>query len=465
MKFTRRRAVKTIVGFGALAPMGIRAAGKTPSPNERLNLACVGVGGKGWDDMMGASGGGERHNVVAICDIDQRHGGEQPPNLARVQAARPLGLGAAAKKFPKAAVYSDFRKLLERKDIDGVTVSTPDHMHATIAITAMELGKHVYVQKPLTQTIHESRVMREVARKHGVVTQMGNQGHSSVNYRTAVEVIRSGVIGRVREVHAWTRSPSWPQGIPRPGGSDPVPDGVHWDLWLAVAEPRAYVKHAYHNFNWRGWKEFGTGALGDMGCHIMDPAVWSLKLGPPKQVTAKVSGPAEESYPRASTVSYLFAGTAYTSGDLALHWHDGGNNPPRELAEIVGKTSNGTLYLGEKGTILLPHGNSIPRFVPREDFLDFSQTTLKEIYRGFADEKLDHYKVWTDAILEGKQANSHFDYAAPLNETVMIGTVAQRLPEKKLAWNAAALAFDDTEATALVRRRYRKGWEIDALKA
>ena len=464
MKFTRRDAIKTIVGFGALAPIPFNAWSKTYSANTRLNLACIGVGGKGWDDMIAASGDGERHNVVAICDIDHRHGGEQPPNLGQAQTARPLGLGAAREKFPKAKVFADYRELLEQKDIDAVMVSTPDHMHATIAISAMELGKHVYVQKPLTQTIHEARVMRKVANTQGVVTQMGNQYHSSVNYRTAVEVIRSGIIGKIRQVHAWTRSPSWPQGIERATGGDTVPKGIHWDLWLGVAKPRPFIKHAYHNFNWRGWKEFGTGALGDMGCHIMDPTVWSLKLGPPLQVSATVKGAAEETYPTSSSVSYQFPSTPFTEGDLIFHWHDGGNKPPnREVADLMETTKNGTIYLGQKGSIVLPHGSSIPRLFPKDQFLDYSRSTLKEIYQRYADEHLDHYQVWTDAILEGKQANSHFNHAGPLCETVMIGTVAQRLPERTLKWNAKTLSFDDPEATALVRRRYRKGWEIAAL--
>ena len=261
MNFTRRRAVKTIVAFGALAPVHLHARERKRSPNSKLNIACVGVGGKGWDDMRAVSGSGKLHNIVALCDIDQRHGGEQPSNLAGGQAARALGAGAARAMFPKANVYEDFRKMLEQKDIDAVTVSTADHTHATIGITAMELGKHVYVQKPLTQTIHESRVMRQVAARRGVITQMGNQGHSTVNYRTAVDVIRSGVIGKIREVHAWTGSPSWPQGIARPDASSPIPAGVNWDLWLGVAEPRPYVKHAYHNFNWRGWEEFGLSLI------------------------------------------------------------------------------------------------------------------------------------------------------------------------------------------------------------
>lgn len=464
MNYTRRQAVKTIVAFGALAPTHLHSQSKKISPNSKLNIACVGVGGKGWDDMRAVSEHGKLHNIVALCDIDQRNGGEQPPNLGGGQAARALGAGRAREMFPKASVYEDFRLMLDQKDIDAITVSTADHMHATISITAMELGKHVYVQKPLTQTIHESRVMRQVATKAGVITQMGNQFHSSVNYRSAVEVLRSGIIGKVREVHAWTSSPSWKQGIARPDGSDPVPKGVNWDLWIGVAEPRPYVKHAYHNFNWRGWEEFGTGALGDMGCHIIDPAVWSLELGAPRSVMAKVTGIGQGTYPKASTVHYVFPGTAHTTRELDLYWHDGGNRPPKEYAGIIGRNRNGSLFVGEKGQVVLAHGSGIPRVFPREDFLDYSRTTLKGIYAKYAAEKLDHYRVWTDAIQQGKQANSNFDYAAPLNETVMIGTVAQRVPGRTLKWNAEALSFDDAKATGLVKRQYRKGWQIDALK-
>ncbi len=464
MNYTRRQAVKTIVAFGVLAPTHLHSQPKKVSPNSKLNIACVGVGGKGWDDMRAVSGNGKLHNIVALCDIDQRDGGEQPKNLMGGQAARALGAGAARKMFPSASVYEDFRLMLEQKNIDAVTVSTADHMHATIGITAMELGKHVYVQKPLTQTIHESRIMRQVAAKTGVVTQLGNQGHSTVNYRCAVDAMRSGIIGKIREVHAWTSSPSWKQGIARPDGSDPIPKGVNWDLWLGVAEPRPYLKHTYHNFNWRGWEEFGTGALGDMGCHIIDPAVWSLELGAPTSVIAKVTGPGEGTYPKASTVHYTFAGTEHTTEKLDLYWHDGGNRAPKEYAEIIGRNDNGSLFIGEKGQVVLAHGTGIPRIYPREIATDYNRTTLKELYAKYAAEKLDHYGVWTDAILEGKRANSDFDYAAPLNETVLIGTVAQRLPEQTLKWNTEALSFDDAKATALVKRQYRKGWEIDALK-
>ena len=231
-----------------------------------------------------------------------------------------------------------------------------------------------------------------------------------------------------------------------------------------MAEPRPYLKHTYHNFNWRGWQEFGTGALGDMGCHIIDPAVWSLELGSPSSVVAEVTGVAKETYPKASTVHYRFPATAHTAGKLDLYWYDGGNRVPKEYAGIVGRNSNGSLFIGEKGNVVLAHGSGIPRLYPSEEFLDYSRTTLKGLYAKYAAEKLDHYRVWTDAILNGKQANSHFDYAAPLNETVMVGTIAQRLPGRMLKWSAPVLSFDDAEASTMVRRRYRKGWEIDALK-
>lgn len=461
---TRRQAVRTFVFGGALAPMAVHRRAFAATPANRLRIACVGVAGKGWEDLMGASGGGDLHDVVAICDIDHRDGGDQPDNLGKGQAARPLGMGAAARKFPNAKRYADFRRMLEQKDIDAVTVSTPDHMHATIALSAMALGKHVYVQKPLTQTVHESRVMREFAKAQGVVTQMGNQFHSSAGYRCIVKVTRDGVIGKIKEAHCWINDSNWPQGMGMPEGEDPVPEGVHWDLWLGVGKPRPYKHQVYHNFNWRGWQEFGCGHLGDMGCHVMDPVVWSLDLGAPRWVSARVSGVNDQTYPKWGVVDYDFAGTPYTTNDFKLTWYDGGKFPPLEIARLPEGSklpSAGSIFVGEKGTLVTSHSPSIPRLYPVENFNDYMRTVLKDMYAGM--EKQDHYRMWTDAILAGKQANSHFDYAGPLNETVVLGTIAQRLPERKLAWNPKAMTFDDPAATALVRRQYRKGWEIAAL--
>ena len=274
---TRREFGKTVAAggacFGLLSALPRRARAN-PS-GRRLRIACVGAAGKGWDDLRGVSSEGQLHDIVALCDIDHRDGGQQPPNLAPVQIARSLGIAAAARMFPKAKLYSDFRRMLERENVDAVTVSTPDHMHATVALSAMALGKHVFVQKPLTQTVHEARVMREMARSKGVITHMGNQYRSSTGYRCAVQVIRSGVLGKVREAYSWLSSqPVWIPGIKKLAvGEDPVPKDIHWNEWVGVAQPRPYKTHLYHNFNWRAWKEYGTGVMGDMGCHVMDVVV------------------------------------------------------------------------------------------------------------------------------------------------------------------------------------------------
>ena len=443
----------------------VRAA----SPNSKLHIAGVGVAGKGWEDINASSGEGKLHNVVAICDIDHRNGGARPKNLGPGQLQRPLGIGAAAQRFSSARVFADFRRMFDamHREIDAITISTPDHMHAMIALTAMALGKHVYVQKPLTQTVHEARVMRQVAARTGVVTQMGNQHHSSIGYRCLVEVIRSGVIGKVREAHAWTSSPSWPQGIEPPIGSDVVPDGVHWDLWCGVSQPRPFKHDAYHPFNWRGWRDFGSGAQGDMGCHIMDPVVWSLDLGPP--LTVESLGPPaanEHTFPARTTIRYEFPGTSYTANaTLPVTWYDGGKRPPIELAQMPSGQnlpSDGSLYIGDKGVLVIAHTPTIPRLYPEPDFRDYSQTTLRDLYKNLP--PLDHYCVWTDAIMAGRQANSPFDYAGPLTETVQLGNIANRFPRRVLEWDAEKLRFkNNPEGDRFVRREYRKGWEMDSL--
>ncbi|QNN22618.1 Gfo/Idh/MocA family oxidoreductase [Planctomycetales bacterium ZRK34] len=464
---TRRTFIASVGYAGAVLPLVSPRLVRAVSPSSKLNLASVGCAGKGWEDLISASGQGKLHNVVALCDIDHRKSGDQPGNLHPAQAKRPLGIGAAAEKFPDAARYADFRKLLDNaKDIDAVTVSTPDHMHATIALTAMSLGKHVYCQKPLVQTVHEARVMRKVAAEKKLTTQMGNQFHTSIGYRCLVKVIQSGAIGKVREAHAWTGSPSWPQGIDRPAGSDPIPEGVHWDLWLGVAHPRPYKKHVYHNFNWRGWKEFGTGALGDMGCHVMDPVTWALDLGQPTTIHADTDEPFAETYPKWSQVHYEFAPTPYTATEgLKLTWYDAGRKPPIELARTpkgYKLPGTGSMFIGEKGVLITSHAPTAPRLYPQEKFQDYSRTTLRDTFKSFAPE--DHYRNWTDAIIAGKLAASNFDVAAPLAETVLLGTIAQRLPGQKLSYNSESMRFDgNAKADALLRREYRAGWQIPEL--
>ncbi len=417
------------------------------SPNEKLNIAGIGVGGKGKGDIASTSKG---QNVVAICDVDERT------------------LGASAKLYPGAKKYTDWRKLLEQKDIDAVTISTPDHMHAPIAMSAIQLGKHVYVQKPLAHTVYEARQLTRAARKYGVISQMGNQAHSGAEYRTLVQLIQSGVIGKIKHAHAWSNRPVWPQGIERPGGSSPIPPHLHWDLWLGVAPYRPYLgprpdsvrnRGVYNPFNWRGWLDFGVGALGDMGCHIIDPVVWSLELGAPTQIWSDGTAPNGETYPNSAVIHYQFARTKFTAGDtLKMTWYDGGNLPDRSLVPLpddVPTPKNGSLYVGEKGTVLCPHGRGGPSLLPAERFADVAIEKVK---------RSDHYQQWTNACKGDDKATSHFDYSGPLTETVLLGTIALRYPGKKLRWDSENLKVANVEkANAFVHHPYRAGWEVPGL--
>ncbi len=441
---TRRRFLTTLAATGAAAPLFVPA--RVFGANDRLNIAAVGVGGKGRGDVASTSVG---QNVVAICDVDQRT------------------LDQAAEAYPRAKRYHDWRRLLEQKDIDAVTVSTPDHMHAPAAVSAMQLGKHVYVQKPLAHTVLEARRMRELAARQGVVTQMGNQGHSGSGYRTVVKLIQEGAVGKVREAHAWSNRPVWPQGIERPRRSNPVPEYLSWDLWLGVAPSRPYVgadensrrgRGAYHPFNWRGWLDFGVGALGDMGCHIIDPVVWSCELAAPRRVWSDGPAPNRETYPLWGIIHYEFAGTRFTAGDaFRMTWYDGGKKPPHELARLPAGESlpaNGSLYVGERGVLLCPHGGQ-PRLLPVEEFADRPIETVAGD---------DHYLQWTHACLEKGRATSHFDYSGPLTETVLLGTIAIRFPGERLSWESEQLQFSDHPAASeLVHKSYRSGWEVPGL--
>jgi predicted dehydrogenase len=353
----------------------------------------------------------------------------------------------------------------EGKRLNGITVSTPDHMHAPVTMTALQLGLATYTQKPLTRTLHEARRLTLAARKAGVVTQMGNQGHSGVAYRTLVQWIQAGAIGKVTEAHAWSNRPSWPQGIDRPAGSSPVPETLNWDLWLGVAPERPYVAGAYCPFNWRGWYDFGAGALGDMGCHIIDPVVWSLNLAAPRRVSYQGPSPKPETFPAWEIITYEFAGTQHTSGpSFTLRWYDGKrdgvpNLPPVELASLpAGEKlpANGSLFIGEKGVLLCEHGGrGFPRLLPEERFAGYAVPKLEEV---------DHYLQWTNAIRGEGQTTSDFDYAGPLTETVLLGTVASRVPGETLEWDSANLRFTNSPAaSAYVQQPYRKGWEVAGL--
>lgn len=426
---------------GLVYPIGVRAA----ESRDKVNLAAVGVGGKGWSDINNASQGA---NVVAFCDVDTG------------KNRRSGGFGAAAEKWPHARRYTDWREMLdkEHKNLHGLTVSTPDHMHAPITMTAIHLGLATYTQKPLSRTVFEARQLALAARSAGVVTQMGNQGHSGLGYRTLVQLIQTGAIGKIKEAHTWSNRPIWPQGHDRPEGSDSVPEGLDWDLWLGVAPERPYLNQIYHPFRWRGWFDFGAGALGDMGCHIIDPVVWALDLPAPTRLWYEGPAPKPETFPEWEIIHYDFPGTKYTAGEaVSVVWYDGGKMPPQELAQMPEgqKLPNqGCLFVGEEGTLVTPHGGR-PALFPQEKFRDFEFPQLPP---------QDHYLQWTDAIRGEGKTTSDFDYAGPLTETVLLGTIAARFPNEKLEWDSANLKFTNlSAANDYVHQEYRKGWEVEGL--
>jgi len=413
-------------------------------PSEKLNVAAIGAGGKGESDI----GSCASENVVALCDVDDR------------RAAKTFA------RFPNAKRYRDFRVMLEKeKSIDAVTISTPDHTHAVAAMMAMSLGKHVYVQKPMTHSIYEARMLTEAARKYKVATQLGNQGHSGDGVRRLCEMIWSGAIGPVREAHIWTNRPSWPQGIKRPTITDPVPETLDWDLWLGPAPYRPYVKihpdtgrECYCPFVWRGWWDFGCGALGDMACHIMDPAFWALKLTSPTSVEAVSEGGNDETAPLWSIIRYEFP----QRGDMppvTVIWYDGGKLPPRPEGigpdVKLGEGDNGSLFIGDKGMATTGCYGDGSRLLPDSVMKDykFPDPYIPRIPGG-------PYRDWIQACKGGRPACSNFDYSGPLTEMVLLGNLAVR-SGKKIQWDPKNLRVTNVpEANQYVRREYRSGWSL-----
>ncbi len=430
-KRTRRDFLKTTTWAG----VGFWVTGNTvhassSSPNEKLNIAGIGVGGKGWTDVNSCAS----ENIVALCDVDAQR------------------LGKMAERYPRAATYRDFRRLLERKDIDAVTISTPDHMHAPAAVMAMTLGKHVYCQKPLTHSIDEARRLRRIAAHYKVATQMGNQGHSESGSRRMVELVRAGAIGEVREVHVWTDRPIWPQEIDRPTSPQAVPTHVDWDLWLGVAPERPYHE-AYHPFKWRGWWDFGTGALGDMACHNMDMAFWALELGAPSSVEARISHSHPETAPKWSVIRYAFPARGKLP-PVELIWYDGGKKPPAKLFHGEKQASNGSILVGSRGNLYVPHYWGEGKLLPVETFEDYRgpEPTLPR--------SPGHYKEWIAAAKGGPAALSSFEYATELTEMVLLGNLAVRAGHR-IDWDAASMKVTNcSTANQYVRREYRKGWEV-----
>src|ERR1035438_7505517 len=439
--------------------LGLRGA---TSPNEKLNVAGIGIGGQGASDL----GNMERENIVALCDVDKNYAGH------------------TFKKYPKAQQFTDYRQMLDQvKEIEAVVVATPDHLHAFAAMEAIKRGKHVYCEKPLTHSVWEARRLASAAHEAKVATQMGNQGQASADTRRLCEFVWAGAIGQVSEAHIWTDRPSnglfneyWPQGVPRPKDTPPVPETLDWDLWLGPAPSRPY-NPAYLPFKWRGWWDFGTGALGDIGCHAMDPVFRALKLGAPLSIQAASTRVNEETYPLGSIVTYQFPArpaapqannchvkglTGAAGGGVAmppckLTWYDGGLRPPRPEGLPDGKKmgDNGRLLIGDNGFIL---GNEVYP-ASRANKTDRIPKTIPR--------SADHYQEWIAACKGGKAAGSNFDWAGPLAESVLLGNVALRsqlredLTLMKLLWDGPSLKFSNSEAaTKFLRREYRTGWTL-----
>jgi predicted dehydrogenase len=345
-----------------------------------------------------------------------------------------------------------------QEDIDAVTVSTPDHMHGAIAIAAMQRGKHVYCQKPIAHNVRECRAMARMATRHELVTQMGTQIHSDAAYRSAVASLRAGAIGKVSEAHLWV-SKSWAgPAAGRPDRNDPTPADLDWDLWLGGAPTRPFVAGLYHPANWRGWRDFGSGTLGNMGCHIFDPVFSALGLGSPRSVLSK--GPAHnpETFAADSDITYVFPGTEFTTESLTLRWTDGSgaSRPDATRAQLpkgVALPGAGSFLVGEKGVMVIPHW-SLPSFYSQGEVLAAELVRL---------ESRDHYHEWTDACRGEGQTTTPFAYSGPLTESVLIGCVAGSAPGRTFAWDADAMSLGDPRQDALLSRSYREGWKVTGL--
>lgn len=471
-----KKGLTMAAGFYILPRHVLGGKGFT-APSDKLTVASIGVGGKGDQDVREIFNSGKA-DIAFLCDVDDR------------QAV------ASRKRFPKAKYYKDYRQMIEKegKNFDAVSVSSPDHNHAIQALAAMQLGKHIYLQKPLTHDIYEARILTEAAIKYKVVTQMGNQGSSGNGVRKLMEWYNAGIIGEVNEVHVWTDRPVWPQGVPWPKLPATVPAGLDYDLWLGTAPQKSYVGNVIP-FNWRGWWDYGTGALGDMGCHLIEAPFRVLKLGYPVEAACSVSsvytGPFKRGYfpesaPASSAVTLKFLGK--DSKPINIYWMDGGIQPvrPEELGanEQMGDGGNGVIFVGTKGKMMCGTYGEDPKLLPLTRNTEVNvPETIARVPDGFGG---GHYKQWVEACIDGyngtkaKALSSPFEIAGPLTETVLMGNLAirsydiQKAGKKnpntldypgrgiKLLWDGPNMKITNfDEANAFVKRKYREGWKLD----
>ena len=442
-KITRRDflggAATAVAAFTIVPRHVLGGPGNTP-PSEKLNIATIGAGGMGSGNTRACADAGG--NIVALCDVDWRRARD------------------TFKRFPKAKRYKDFRKMLDNeKNVEAVIVATPDHFHAVAAMAAMRRGKHVYVQKPMTRTVWEARMLTEGARKYKVVTQMGNQGHSGNGVRDICEWIWAGAIGPVREVHAWTNRPVWPQGIDRPKEVHKIPDTLDWDLWIGPSPMRPYNR-CYCPFKWRGWWDFGCGALGDMACHLLDPVFSALKLSYPSSVYACATEVNKETYPLASIVRYEFPPREGMPA-VKLNWYDGGMKPPRPEELEPGRKMTSVIFIGDKGKLMCGEYGDSPRLIPDSKMQEYKQHLPPKTIPRVKGGQGGHEQNWIDACKGGKPACSNFDYSGPFTEAVVMGNLAIRRLGKKLLWDGKNMKVtNDDEANRYVNEPRRKGWSL-----
>jgi hypothetical protein len=466
--FSRRNFLKSsslAVGAGIVgAPSFLRGQ----NLNERINVACIGVGGKGDSDCSSAAALGG--NIVGLCDVDENT------------------LNRKAQKFPQAKKYKDFRKMLEEldKSVDAVTVSTPDHCHGVAGIMAMKMGKHIYCQKPLTQTVWEAREMRRLAKEKNLATQMGNQGSGGDGLRRAVEVIQAGVMGQPKELHVWSNRPIWPQAVDRPVGEDPAPPTVDWDLWLGPAAMRPFKQGVYHPFAWRGWYDFGTGALGDMACHTVNMPFRALKLGYPTVVECELASRVyPETFPLTSRIRFEFPERDGLP-PLKFWWYDGNPDanhsiyrksgfikPLRPDADLVKEIVNtrdklpgsGCLIVMEKGKIFSPDDYGSQFYVLMKGEEEFKSGNDHEACKAVPKtipRSPGHDQEWFRMMKGGEPAYSNFDIAAYLTEIILLGCIALRVGEgRRMEWDGPNMTSPNIpEAAQFVKRPYRDGWSV-----
>ena len=437
-----RAAAMTVVGAPFVLPAGLRAA----SPNSKLCHACIGVTRMGLGDLKNFQSH-ERVQIVALCDVDTQH------------------LESSAKLVPGARLYTDWRELFEKEGdkIDSVNVTVPDHMHFPIAFTAIGRGKNLYCQKPMCHDLVEVRKLTEAAARKGVVTQLGTQFASSIGDRMTVELLRHGAIGRIKHVYLCSNRPALSRlKGPRPATSEEPPPYLKWDLWVGNAPMRPFAPDTYHPAKWRAWQDFGTSWCADMGCHILDATWRGLGLKAPASVVAEVEeswkkSPARrvDNWPQSEHVTWTFPGNAMTAGqELMVEWFDGDMLPPEEVRRLnpIGTYPlESALLIGTEGVILHQH-QAAPQLLPKEKFEGYERP--KPLPR-------NHYHHYADACLGGEKTESHFAQTGPMTETILLGTIAIRCPDRKLEWDAAAMKFPNCpEAERYLRRTYRGGWQV-----